>query len=67
MGIKLGTGKGKHSWRPWVAVGERVWGYPRAMGKLVLGNMQVSQCPDLGLESEASVVEVGTHRMLPDR
>lgn len=67
MGIKLGTGKGEHSWRPWVAVGEGGWGYPKAVGKLVLGNMQVSQCLDLGLESEASVVQVGTHGMLQDR
>lgn len=33
--------------------------------KLVLGNVQVSQCPDLGLDPEVSVVEAGTHRMLP--
>lgn len=67
MGIKLGTGKGEHSWRPWVAVGEDGWGYPRAVSKLLFGNAQVSQCPHLGLESEASLVEVGTHGMLPDR
>lgn len=67
MGIKLGTGKGEHSWRPWGAVGEDGWGYPRAVSKLLFGNVQVSQHPDLGLESEASLVEVGTHRMLSDR
>lgn len=48
-------------------MGEDGWGYPRAVGKLVLGNIQVSQCSDLGLEPEASVVEVGTHGMLTER
>lgn len=27
MGIKPATGKGEHSWRPWVTVGEDAWGY----------------------------------------
>lgn len=39
MGIKLGSGKGEHSWRPRVAAGEDAWGYLRAVGKEALGNV----------------------------